>query len=80
MPNLTTSNTTMDLTLSHNMKPKAVCKDMKIKLCLQQDICNYYKCVKMTPYMAASVRCPLVLLLFLFVCPVLSNVFIIIYC
>ncbi len=41
MPNLTTSNTTMDLTLSHNRKPKAVCKDMKIKLCLQQDICNY---------------------------------------
>ncbi len=52
MPNLTTSNTTMDLTLSHNMKPKAVCKDLKIKLCLQQDICNYWKCVKMAPYMA----------------------------
>ncbi len=30
---------------------------------------------KMAPHMAASVCCPLVLLLFLFVCPVLSNVF-----
>ncbi len=40
------------------------------KLCIKLCIC-----IKMAPHMAASVCCSLVLLLFLFVCPVLSNVF-----